>query len=61
MSWAFDNFEIHNVNECFGTYREFVSHLCCMELIDWLNNNHFDYRGLIKKDLAIDATGLNIY
>lgn len=29
--------------------------------IDWLNNNHFDYRGLIEKGLAIDATGLNIY
>ena len=23
--------------------------------------NHFDYRGLIEKGLAIDATGLNIY
>ena len=30
-------------------------------LIDWLNKNHFDYRGLIKKGLAIDATGLNVY
>ena len=30
-------------------------------LIDWLNKNHFDYRGLIPKGLAIDATGLNIY
>lgn len=29
--------------------------------IDWLNAHHFDYRGLIKKGLAIDATGLNIY
>jgi hypothetical protein len=29
--------------------------------IDWLNRNHFDYRGLIEKGLAIDATGLNIY
>ena len=29
--------------------------------IDWLNANHFDYRGLIPKGLAIDATGLNIY
>lgn len=29
--------------------------------IDWLNKNHFDYRGLIEKELAIDATGLNIY
>ena len=30
-------------------------------LYDWLNKNHFDYRGLIEKRLAIDATGLNIY
>ena len=29
--------------------------------IDWLNKNHFDYRGLIEKGLAIDATELNIY
>lgn len=29
--------------------------------IDWLNKNHFDYRRLIEKGLAIDATGLNIY
>lgn len=28
---------------------------------DWLNKNHFDYRGLIPMELAIDATGLNIY
>ena len=31
------------------------------EAFDWLNKNHFDYRGLIEKGLAIDATGLNIY
>lgn len=31
------------------------------ELVDWLNKNHFDYRGLIEKGLAIDATGKNIY
>ena len=31
------------------------------ELINWLNANHFDYRGLIEKGLAVDATGLNIY
>lgn len=30
-------------------------------LYDWYNKNHFDYRGLIPMDLAIDATGLNIY
>ena len=35
----------------------------CIDLdaIDWLNKNHFDYRGLIEKGLAIDATNLNIY
>lgn len=31
------------------------------DAIDWLNKNHFDYRGLISLGLAIDATGLNIY
>ena len=31
------------------------------DTVDWLNKNHFDYRGLIEKGLAIDATGLNIY
>ena len=30
-------------------------------LYDWFNKNHFDYRGLIEKGLAIDATNLNIY
>lgn len=32
-----------------------------LDVIDWINKNHFDYRGLINKGLAIDATGLNIY
>ena len=31
------------------------------EYYDWLNKNKFDYRGLIPKGLANDATGLNIY
>lgn len=31
------------------------------ETVDWYNKNHFDFRGLIPKDLAIDATGLDIY
>ena len=29
--------------------------------IDWFNKNHFDYRGLIDKKLAVDATNLNVY
>jgi hypothetical protein len=30
-------------------------------LIDWFHENHIDYRGLIPRGLANDATGLNIY
>lgn len=29
--------------------------------IDFYNKNHIDYRGLIPKGLALDATGMNIY
>lgn len=31
------------------------------ESFEYLIENHFDYRGLIPKGLAINATGLNIY
>ena len=37
-----------------------MEHLSVLAL-DWLNKNNFDYRGLIEKSLALDATGLNIY
>ena len=30
-------------------------------LEDFFHKNHLDYRGLIEKGLAIDATGLNVY
>lgn len=44
---------------------EMVSRLSGLKMFDkafdWLNKNHFDYRGLIEKGLAIDATGLDIY
>lgn len=29
--------------------------------IEWFLKNHIDYNNLIGKDLAIDATNLNIY
>ena len=32
-----------------------------VELPDFYNKNHIDYRGLIPIGLAIDATNLNIY
>ena len=45
------------INGMFGT-----SALINFEVLtDFFNANHFDYRGLIKMGLAIDATGLNIY
>ena len=37
---------------------EFMRSLC---RIEFYNKNHIDYRGLIEKGLALDATGLNIY
>ena len=44
---------------------EMVSRLSGLKMFDkafnWLNENHFDYRGLIEKGLALDATGLKIY
>lgn len=61
MEWSFDNSTICNILECFGTYRAYVDHSCCSELVDWCIKNHFDYRGLIPMGLANDATGKNIY
>ena len=49
-SSAFNRMIYHTINE------EDLSNI-----IDWLNKNHFDYRGLIEKSLALDTTGLNIY
>ena len=31
------------------------------DALDYLLKNHFDYRGLIERGLAINATNLNIY
>lgn len=61
MEWSFDNSTICNIIECLGTYRAYVDHSCCFELVDWLDKNKFDYRGLIPMGLAEDATGKNIY
>ena len=53
------------INECTGiTFflnKGFDVETYLDKLIDWLNKNHFDYRGLIEKSLALDATNLRIY
>ena len=64
----------YNLHTYYGLYIEITNHSegywdddnsCNLQdylwLVDWFNKNHFDYRGLIEKGLAIDATGLNIY
>ena len=35
--------------ECFFVWHDTI------KSIDWLNAHHFDYRGLIEKNLAIEA------
>ena len=35
------------------------AHIPASDRIDWLNAHHFDYRGLIKKGLAIEVTEKN--
>lgn len=53
------------INECTGItfflLQGFDVETHLDKLIDWLNKNLFDYRGLIPKGLANDATNLNIY
>lgn len=49
------------VKDDFYGYSQYTDLETYLEVIDWLNKNHFDYRGLIEKGLAIDATGKNIY
>lgn len=35
--------------------------ICNFKQIEFFHKNHIDYRGLIEKGLAFDATGKNIY
>ena len=56
----FDDFKEFYLDN--GMWHELLTSVDDVEaIIDWLNKNHFDYRGLINKDLALDATGKNIY
>ena len=41
--------------------RNTLTYLEILAVLEWFYKNHFDYRGLIEKGLAIDATELNIY
>ena len=55
---------IKETSECTDLYDIIFSkdyYYDTIESIEWLNANHFDYRGLIPMGLAIDATNKNIY
>ena len=47
--------------EYLNTCNGYCTYYWTEETFDWLNAHHFDYRGLIEKGSAIDATGLDIY
>lgn len=58
--YGFDDFKEYYLDN--GMWHKLLTTLDDIEsIIDWLNKNHFDYRGLIPMGLAIDATGKNIY
>ena len=48
----------NGINEEIYTYIDIES---ISFLIEFFHSHHIDYRGLIPKGLALDATGLNIY
>ena len=54
----------HEIPVCHYEYGDVVEEIELLdspESFEYLIENHFDYRGLIPMDLAIDATGLNVY
>ena len=58
------NFWKHEVPVCHYEYGDVVEEVELFdspESFEYLIENHFDYRGLIEKGLAIDATNKNIY
>ena len=57
-SWKHEVFVCHYE---YGDVVEEVELYDSPESFEYLIENHFDYRGLIEKGLALDATGKNIY
>lgn len=45
--------------KCLDFYLSEVPSYVVILVFDWLNKNHFDYRGLIEKGLAIEVTKEN--
>lgn len=51
--------EYESIKYRYSFYGDSILHISemftCGEVTDWLNANHFDYRGLIEKGLALEA------
>lgn len=46
-------------NHMYDVYVGYEGMYSTINMFDWLNKNHFDYRGLIEKGLAISVTKEN--
>ena len=57
--WGINEDFDFEINPDWGEY--FVDLGDVVDYVNWLIANHFDYRNLINKNLAIDCTNLNIY
>ena len=57
----YDKIIYHSIELHHREYSDIVEIDLFDDLQDFYCKNHLDYRGLIEKGIAIDATGLNIY
>ena len=57
----YDSIVYHNIELHCERYYDVIDVDCYEELHDFYHKNHLDYRNLIGKGLAIDATDLGIY
>ena len=48
-------------NKTLEIFDEWADSKTSRVIMEFYNSHHIDYRGLIEKGLALDATGLNIY
>ena len=48
-------FRVINTNIEGVGYVPTLNYISATEYVDWLNANHFDYRGLIEKGIALEA------
>lgn len=54
-----EEIEEFNLFQCLRTHYQLTASFCNIDneanMFDWLNEHHFDYRGLIENGLALEA------